>query len=688
MTKQEFFSRENEFFFFDDPAAVAAYCKEHWPEECAHIIRVADEVCRNYFLFDLAHDMERTWEPVTFDPDGDVDWEYRPGNDPEFTFQFNRHRFFICLGQAYWLTGDEKYARHFVRLIMSFINKVKKTPETEQTTWRILEVGIRGENWVKALRYFKDSPFLTDEAADAVYRSLVEHGEYIIQMHSPYRYMSNWGVIENHGLFEIGIAMPDEETRKRFTQIALEHLEVEARMQILGDGVQWEQSPLYHNEVLHCYEDVLILASRNDMELPDTILNAVHKMACANVMWKKPDHRQFLMGDSDDMDIRDYTSVAAYLFRDPMLKFGGYPILDFESIWDLGIESARIYEAMEAQEPDFVSGALSDSGNYYLRQDWSETSHLLHFHCGTMGAGHGHSDKLHVDLVAGGEDVLTDSGRYTYVVDEGRFEFKDPPAHNTITVDGKYFTVCKDSWECSKLTQPVKGQFRFTEDYEFVQGGHLGYLEDGVYVNRKVVYIRPDIYIIVDELYSGGDHSYDQYWNFSERGNVELSGLEPEEVREDEELQGTAEAMALFAGKNAAARFWFMTPGIQAEPYQGKIARDYNRYEYRQGIRISQQVVGFASFITVIQASADGSLEPVTVKKIPVNSALKGIQYPASMAEAVSITAHGTEYVAIFCHQEVNSPTDLEEAGGCMGYGNVIVFDKSKDMLVGTVLHY
>lgn len=123
-------------------------------------------------------------------------------------------------------------------------------------------------------------------------------------------------------------------------------------------------------------------------------------------MWKKPDHKQFLMGDSDDMDIRDYISTAAVLFRDPVLKFGGFPVLDFESVWDLGIESARLYEKLEVQEPDFLSGALSDSGNYYLRDSWREDGSLLHFPCGTMGAGHGHSDKLHVDLCVGGEDVL------------------------------------------------------------------------------------------------------------------------------------------------------------------------------------------------------------------------------------------------------------------------------------------
>lgn len=704
MTKQEFFSRGNEHFFMDDPAAIAAYCQEHFPEECAHIIRVADEVSRNYFLFDLSHDMERTWEPVMFDPDGEVDWEYVPGNDPEFTFQFNRHRFFICLGQAYWLTKDETYAKHFVRLLMSWISNVKKTPETEKTTWRILEVGIRGENWVKAMRYFKDSPQVTDQVVDAFYQCLVQHGEYIIQMHSPYRYMSNWGVIENHGLFEIGIAMPDEALRKRYTQIALEHLEVEARMQIQGDGIQWEQSPLYHNEVLHCYEDVLTLADRNDIPVPDSIRDAVRRMAYGNLAWIKPDGKQFLMGDSDDMDIRDYTSVAACLYRDPVLKTGGYPILDFESVWDLGIASAKIYETMEAQEPDFTSAALTDSGNYYMRSSWEKDANLLHFHCGTMGAGHGHSDKLHVDLVIGGEDVLTDSGRYTYVVDGGRFEFKDPPAHNTVTVDGKFFTVNQDSWECSKLCQPVKGQHKFTDRYEFVQGGHLGYLmgegsacdgadagsngagtgdgkeagsSDGVFVNRKVIHIKPDLYIIADEMYTRGTHSYQQYWNFSEWGKVTVSSEGNENTPQ-----------AVFTGERSEAAFYFLSPDCTVELQEGKIARDYNRYEQRSRICVSRSHGGFTSLITVIQGGKAGVSIPCEIQKIPVNSALKQIQYPPEMAEALKIRYQDQEYVVIICHQEVNSPTDLEEADGCMGFGNVIVFHKNEEDKVGTVLQY
>ena len=143
MTKQEFFARENPKNLGKGMDEAADYCREHWPEDCEHIIQTAEAVCRNEFLFDLAHDLERTWEPVRFEPEGLVDWEYRPDSDPEFSYQFNRHRYFICLGQAYRLTKDEKYVCHFLRLLTDWIGRVKRTPESEKTTWRILEAGFR-----------------------------------------------------------------------------------------------------------------------------------------------------------------------------------------------------------------------------------------------------------------------------------------------------------------------------------------------------------------------------------------------------------------------------------------------------------------------------------------------------------------------------------------------------------------
>ena len=31
----------------------ARYCREFWPEECAHILRIADDAVEQRFLFDL-----------------------------------------------------------------------------------------------------------------------------------------------------------------------------------------------------------------------------------------------------------------------------------------------------------------------------------------------------------------------------------------------------------------------------------------------------------------------------------------------------------------------------------------------------------------------------------------------------------------------------------------------------------
>ena len=106
---------------------IAAYCHENWPKEAAHIIHLADMAAEQTYLFDLPWDMERTSEPVHFE--GEIDWLYRPGIDPEFSFQFNRHRFFICLTQAYHLTGDEKYVRVFLDQLLDWIKK--KSLESE-----------------------------------------------------------------------------------------------------------------------------------------------------------------------------------------------------------------------------------------------------------------------------------------------------------------------------------------------------------------------------------------------------------------------------------------------------------------------------------------------------------------------------------------------------------------------------
>jgi hypothetical protein len=664
----DFFSSESRRFFLDDLSRMADYARRECQEESAEIIQTADQVVNQTFLFQLRWDMERTYEPVVFD--GEINWLHQPADDPEWIYAFNRQRFWICLGQAYALTGNEVYAKTFANQLSHWV----KTVPFDKTSpaWRTIEAGLRCEYWLKALQYFRNSPEMTLEFLEIFHQSMIDHAEYLMEVYDSFRLMSNWGILQNHGLFMAGIMLPRSTRTEEYWKTALDRLYEQARVQIYRDGSHWEQSPMYHNEVAHCLLDVVILAQRNHIALPDDFSQSVRNMCRVNLIGKKPNHREIMQGDSDDIDVRDIVSKGALIFRDPYLKFGGYETYDFDTLWDLGIDSLEDYLAIRSQEPEDLGHGLEDSGNYYFRSTWNDKADFLHFHCGTLGAGHGHSDKLHIDLFSQGEDILVDAGRYTYVDKPDRYLFKDPHAHNTMTVDGKDFTVCTDPWGCSKLSQPVNQHWYNDSRYGFVQGGHLGYTDlqpDGVFVNRKIVYIRPDMYLICDEFYTSGAHSYQQFFHFNNDGTLQLGNP------------------LVYQGNHAHAEVQFLTPGISVSVMDSYISRHYNRREPNPAVKIEYQAQGISSLITVISTNPAKATEPIKTQKVPVRSTFKGITFQDDQVEAVHLQKGDREFVVIIGHQEVASPTDMVEAYGCIGFGNVIVFDVTAgERRLGTVL--
>ena len=672
MTKSEIF-KKNKRFFMDDPERIAKYVKTHCKTEVQEILQVADDACQQIYLFNLHWDMERTYEPIRFKDQ--INWLYMPAGDPEWIYAFNRHRYFICLGQAYVITKDEKYAKAFVDQICDWIDRVKLGDEQSQRAWRTIEAGLRLEYWLKAICYFENSPYLTDEVCTKIFDSVTVHAEYLMEVYDTFRLMSNWGVLQNHGLFMAGVFLPESERQQAYIRTAIDRLTEEIRMQVYRDGTHWEQSPMYHNEVNHCYLDVLILAKRNGIELPELMVQKVKDMCMVNLYWKKPNHREIMQGDSDDIDVRDIITKGAWLYQDPVLKFGGYEMFNFDCIWDLGMDALDEYLALPGKEPQVTAHAFEDSGNIYVRSDWSGEAAFLHFHCGTLGAGHGHSDKLHIDLFANGEDILVDAGRYTYVANPERYYFKGPSAHNTITVDGLDFTVCKDSWECSKLSQAANQRHFFGEYYDYIEGGNLGYMSlknGGVFINRKIIYIKPDIYILADEFYSGTPHDYEQYFHFNEKGKVHCE-----------------EDRVIYQSSNNKAELIFATKPVEKKLIPSKISRHYNQYEENIALKTSIKAQGFASVLSVISVSDGNSTEITEVKKVTVTSNFKNIVFEDKSIEGVTIQKGDRAYTVVIAHEEYASPTDTFCADGCTGFGQVVVFDRTKgEDRIGSVLKW
>ncbi|HIT64000.1 MAG TPA: alginate lyase family protein [Candidatus Ventrimonas merdavium] len=679
----------------NEQEACAAFVKRWWPEETAHRLRIAEEVTRQEFLFDLPWDMEQTAVPVTFD--GEIDWRFRPGDDPEFIYQMNRHRYWVCLGQAYAMTGDERYARAFGSQLVHWVRENPINEETKPTTWRTIEAGLRGESWIKAMGYFVESPSVSDEVFEVFLRSMAEHGAYLAACDVPFSVKSNWGVLENSGLYAIGrmLELMGYEEAASWAELAKQRLTRQIQVQVLDDGVHWEMSAMYHNEVLKCYLEALRQAGLCGDQFPQIVTEKVRAMAMADRIWQKPDGTQPTFGDSDKTDLRDVMTICGAWFGEPVFRSGGYERMDFEGIWDYGTEKAAAYETLEARLPQETFSWQKESGNWYLRSGWDEKADYLHLRCGSLGGGHGHFDKGHLDLMIGGEDLLIDPGRYTYVDGADRRGLKSAASHNGVTVDHREYTRCLDSWGVEGLRPSLPGMCARKGEYTLMECGHLGYQDQGVYIQRRVLAIGTRIYLVMDTCYGEGEHTLTQHFHPAP------------EVR----TQMGADGFTL-VGERAQARFFCISQGAEVAQAPAEVSRHYNQKQESCAVTCERTGTGVFGLITVIvcgerdgqvgTAGAEGSarifadgenevggdvcLAACSACRIPVMTAGSKRELGPEEGEGVQVTAFGRTWNVVQVYVEAGADCEYLGAGGSFGLGRVMAAEQGEPDM--TVLHW
>lgn len=642
-------------FVGSDLQEIVQYCTEMCYEDVQAVIQMAKDVLKHTFLFQSKWEMERTYKPVTFE-NGEILWDRVPFGDPEWVYAMNRHRYFVTLAQAYALTGDETYTEGFIYLLNHWIQKNPCTSNYYQTTWRTIEAGLRCENWIKAHEIFKTSPHWNEELEARFKKSLEEHASYIIAHHDDFRRLSNWGMIENHGLFLAGVYLENE----HYIQVAKERLTKALGIQVLEDGLHWEQSQVYHNEVLRALLDVAICAKNNGILLDSSYHECVKKMVDAHCYMTKPSGGQLANGDSDEMDARDILVRAAYLYEEGRFKALAYKQVDFESIWDIGMKGKAVYDQVVGAFPGQVSCALEASGNYCMRDSWDEESAYVHFKCGNLGGGHGHVDLLHVDVAYLGEDILKDQGRYTYTNTKERFALKEAKAHNITLVDQKLFTEIIDTWAYGKVAPHVQRQFKSHELYDYVEGGHLGYmdLESPVFTNRKVLLIKPNIVILIDEFITKGEHTYNQYFHFGE-GQLEIGDT------------------VVFTGKRVRATLYNLAP-LKKEKVLMPSSKTYNHIENLETLITTKSGVGNTSLITVMVLEDQTSLATHQLTRVPVYMAGKVVEAHESV-EAFKLSVGEEAYTVVVKHDEAHRGLMVVEGQDL--YGRVLLIHHTKEKI-------
>jgi hypothetical protein len=446
--------------------------------------------------------------------------------DKKLIWELNRHGHFVTLGQAYWLTGDERFAEAFVGQASGWMDA---NPPKLGINWASsLELAFRSIAWLWALHLFADSDRLTAGFVSRLFKYLIAQGRHIERYLSSYFSPNTHLTGEALGLVYLGTALPELNRAGRWRELGLKILVEQLPIHIRPDGVYFEQSSYYQRYTADFYAQLIALAWGRGVGLPgETRARAM--LAFDHLMWiTRPDGTTPLYGDDDGGrlltlagrppdDFRDTLAVGAALFGRGDWKYvaGEAPV---ELLWLLGPAALDRYDALEVQEPADTSRAFADGGYVVMRDGWSKQSSYVLIDCGPHGAdgcGHSHADALAIEFAAGGKTWLVDSGTFTYTADaELRDAFRTTQAHNTVTVDGQPQSVPAGPFAWQHVAQSRASEFISDEMFDYFEGSHDGYarLDDPVTHRRSVLLVKgtdgPATLSVRDRFDARASHRY------------------------------------------------------------------------------------------------------------------------------------------------------------------------------------
>ena len=534
--------RDEPYFFpaFDSKDLTLSEFRRRWPEAEPRILKIADRIGEGTFnllgLRELKLGDPIDWhlEPLSGKRTPLVHWsqlnylDAEVAGDKKITWELNRHQYFLTLGRAYWLTGDERYAEVFVSHVTSWMDQ---NPPKLGINWASsLEISFRSISWLWALQFFRESPSLNADVWLRMVKFLYLNASHLETYLSTYFSPNTHLTGEALGLFYIGLLLPEFRDAARWRDLGFEILESQLSRHVQPDGVYFEQSSYYHRYTADFYIHLAVLLRRNGMKLPEALEPKLELLLDHLMYLTRPDGTTPFFGDDDGgrlvmlddrraNDFRSVLSTGAVLFNRSDYKFVAGEAAE-ETLWLLGAEGLRSFDDLAARLPTKQSMAFADGGYYVMRDGWSPTANYLLFDCGPHGwsnCGHAHADALAIEVAAGGRTVLVDPGTFTYTGGkELRDWFRGSAAHNTVTVDGESSSIPADTFSWKTKTSCERLAWFEHERFTYVSGRHNGYEQIGKpgTHTRSILFLKHDYWLLQDRLELTGRHQFEQWFHF------------------------------------------------------------------------------------------------------------------------------------------------------------------------------
>ncbi|AIY82262.1 MAG: heparinase II/III family protein [Clostridium baratii] len=512
---ENYFNKYDKYFVID-------YIKSKSMKEYNKKLIGAKLMMNNSFIFDNTWDMEQCNIPYRINP---FKWDYTPNGDAEWTFMLNRHEYLNKLLMAYYIEKNDRYIEKLKWFIFNWIDN-NEIDIKGGNTIRTIDTGIRCLAWIEILIHLIDENKLTDEEILKIIFSIKDQIEYLKKAYIGKYTLSNWGVLQTTSICSIYLWLNEFLEDEDLIIWAEKELYEQIDMQVFDDGSHWEQSIMYHVEVLNCSMKFINYSKKLGREIDNDFINKIESMAEYLMYSKSPKSTQEAQGDSDITDVRDVLVKAAVLFNNETLKWASFDNIDLMSIWVLGRSGYDKFKKLNKKEPMNKCRLFKDSGNIYIRDTFECNGNYTYLQNGTLGSGHGHTDLGHISIYYKGKPYIVDCGRYTYVEEDPLREYlKSYKAHNVCVIDKDPHGVPNKSWSYFSYGDCLKNYFKNKDNISYVEMPFIGELKNGVpyLINRKVLYIEPSIWVVINDVKCSGEHELECIYNLDNNVKVSLN---------------------------------------------------------------------------------------------------------------------------------------------------------------------
>jgi heparinase II/III-like protein len=439
--------------------------------------------------------------------------------DVKVPWELSRCQHFTALGQAYWLTGDERYAREFVAEIDDWI---ARNPVAFGVNWACpMDVALRAVSWIWGFYFFADAAACASlDFRGRFLRALYLHGDYIATHLEKSEVNGNHYLCDGVGLVFLGVFFGGSEKGREWLDSGRSIVIDEIGRQTTADGVDFEQSTAYHRLVLEAFATAYLLLRAAGQQIPDDAWARLERNVEA---YTKPDGLAPLIGDADDgriqklgrqplNDHRYLLSTGAVIFKRADLKRAAGRYWE-ESFWMLGPAGSLEFGRIPSDTRPLASRAFAEGGVFILR---NSHAHVI-VDCAEVGmrgrGGHGHNDILGFEFWMNGVNWITDCGAYLYTASrEWRNRFRSTEFHNTVQIDDQElnrFLGADALWQLQYDAVPTRATLTCGPDGDRFSGGHRGYerLAEPVTISREIVLdVRRPRLAVRDRLSGRGMH--------------------------------------------------------------------------------------------------------------------------------------------------------------------------------------